>query len=242
MRLFSVATGILAIIGLIYVVATRERPVPGLLTTRQEMAIGRLASAALVASAGGLDSDPDQAKRLAAIGNRIVKNSVASESPYAFSFHVLDDAREAKVASLPDGEIFLTDALLAVLTDDTEIAALLAHAVGHVVAHHPAAHLVASGLEPRDGDGGHGAAVQGLVTLQYSVTEERAADQIAVRLLSEAGYDPEVLAEALKKLDEARDASRGFFAEHPNPPHRISRVRAAIADIRKSEDPGKVAH
>ena len=69
---------------------------------------------------------------------------------------------------------------------------------------------------------------------RFSRADEREADQYAVQLMSQTGYNPEGLARLLERLMRAGAGGGGFFSSHPNPEERVRNVRTFAADINRS--------
>jgi predicted Zn-dependent protease len=147
--------------------------------------------------------------------------------------------------ALPGGQIFITDALLRRLETEGQLAGVLGHEIGHVVARHSAqqmaknqltqgitgAVLVASG-------GGGGEAqlammIGNMVNMKYGREDELESDELGVRFMSQAGYDPRALIGVMKILQEASGgaAPPEFFSTHPSTPNRVATIEAAIAAV-----------
>jgi len=67
------------------------------------------------------------------VGQRIASHSPRTDLKY--HFEILDTA-EVNAFALPGGRIYITRGLLAYLNSEPQLAAVLAHEVGHVVARH----------------------------------------------------------------------------------------------------------
>lgn len=136
----------------------------------------------------------------------------------------------------PGGTVVVTTGLLRALRTPDELAAVLAHEVGHVRRRHPlrgalrqVSLQVLLGLIAGDqtllGTGLQAAGHLG--GLSYSREYEREADGEAVALLGRAGVSPAALADALETLRRAAPAGVeiGFLSTHPAPAERIARIR-----------------
>ena len=68
-----------------------------------------------------------------------------------------------------------------------------------------------------------------LLTLRYGRNDELEADSLGVRFLVEAGYDPRAMIGVMETL-KAAGGRQGvdFFSTHPNPDHRLERIKAEI--------------
>src|SRR4029453_277185 len=76
------------------------------------------------------------------VGAALVRDSIARKSPYRFSFHVLADPKTINAFALPGGPVFITEGLLRLLKSEAELAGVLGHEIGHVIARH-ASHRLA---------------------------------------------------------------------------------------------------
>ncbi|MBP1886013.1 M48 family metallopeptidase [Sinorhizobium mexicanum] len=142
--------------------------------------------------------------------------------------------------ALPDGTLILTDELVELAGDDTEmIVGVLAHEIGHVELKHSLRQIyraagVAALIMVIAGDIGSGAEdvlVQGggLLSLSYSRSAEAAADRHSVELMVKSGRDPAAIARFFQlietKLEDRSETS--IFSTHPGTPER----RKAILDL-----------
>ena len=169
-----------------------------------------------------------------------------------YKFHVIQ-SREINGFSLPGGHVYVTTALLRI-ANDNELASVLAHEVGHIVARHSLKTLkksqeydniakslgeltgVAGGVA-RDLGVGLGRIVgQGLLTI-HSRDEEREADFLGVRGMSRATFDPQGMVTMFQKLQrvEEQDSSLlgTLFSDHPDAAERIENTRYEIARLRR---------
>jgi beta-barrel assembly-enhancing protease len=126
---------------------------------------------------------------------------------------------------------------------------VLGHEMGHVVARHGAEHLAQERLtqglagaavlatsDPNDQQSSArnaaiAAAVANMVSLRFSRDDELQADQLGVRFMAQAGYDPRSMLAVMKILQEVEASGHGppeFFSTHPNPGHRMERIEIAI--------------
>lgn len=216
------------------------------ITTRQEVALGLQAAPSLAQRYGGLSSDQAAQQRVDRVCHELVEKTSARSSPYDFDCHLLADPQTIDAFSLPGGQVFLTTGLLARLRTDGQLAAVLGHQIGHVVARHAAQHLagfrlahggtgaaVLARYDPANPESRRNAAVAALVgqlvDLRFSPQDEIEADRLGVRFLSEAGWDPRGLIQATRLLEPAGGSRPPeLFDTHPNPANRIGNIEAAI--------------
>ncbi len=227
---------------------TQEKQHVGGVTPDQEIAMGLQAAPEMAQQFGGEDPDPRIQALADKVGERIVSRTAAGTTPYKFDFHVLTDPETINAFALPGGQVFITDGLLKKLETEGELAGVLAHEIGHVVARHSAEQIAKSQLtqgltgaavlatyNPNDpnsrGSAGVAMMIGQLVGMKFGRNDELEADKLGVRFMSEAGYDPRSM-ESLMKVLEASGGSRQpeFFSTHPNPENRIVKIREAIQE------------
>ena len=200
----------------------------------------------------GVADHPGLARYVDSIGQVLARTTERSD--IKFRFTVIDsDIVNAFV--IPGGYIYVSRGLLALADDEAELAAVLAHELGHVTAlHHAQRHgqtllanvgLLATGMLAEALAPGSERNIMQLgqlaatgVLRAYSREHEYQADDLGIRYLSRVGYDPLAMARFLAKLRahnrlEARIAGRSpdsvdrynYLATHPAPQARV--VRAA---------------
>src|ERR687895_2221950 len=204
---------------------TEEKQHVAGITPEQEVALGLQAAPEMAQQFGGLDPSAEMQQRVDRIGERLVTQSVAGQSPYRFEFHVLDDPQTINAFALPGGQVFITEGLLRRLKTDGQIAGVLGHEVAHVVARHGAEHIAKQQLtqgltgaavlatyDPSDPSSRSSAAVAAmigqLVNMRFGRQDELESDRLGVRFTSEAGYDPNSMIRLMKILAESSEAGR----------------------------------
>ena len=109
----------------------------------QEIAIGLQSAPDIAQQYGGLYPDERLQAYVDAIGNKLVKNSIARETPYQYDFHLLADDRTINAFALPGGQCFITYALFRQL-NEAQLAGVLGHEIGHVIGRHSAERIAES--------------------------------------------------------------------------------------------------
>src|SRR5688500_12325657 len=178
--------------------AGAANPAAGILTPRvseaQEIRAGQRA-AREASRTLGLVADQELQDYVQRVGARIAAESDRAQLPW--TFRVVDDAMP-NAFGLPGGYVFVTRGLLGVLGSEAELAAVIAHEIGHVTARHGVQGLGRqSGAEigvwaaPIAGSRAleAGSAVgAGLRFREHHAHAERQADDLAFRYTLAAGY------------------------------------------------------
>lgn len=208
----------------------------------QEIALGLHSFPSMVEQYGGLHSDAEAQKFVKAIGQKIVQNSDALQTPYQYDFHLLNHPEIVNAFALPGGQVFITLGLLNRLETEDQLAGIFGHEIGHVVARHGAERIAKQELTEgltgaavvASGDYSTAQAAQmiaNVVNMSYGRDQELQSDDLGVRFMIQAGYNPEALIEVMKILDEASggQSQPEFMSTHPSPENRVQRIRDAIA-------------
>jgi predicted Zn-dependent protease len=219
----------------------------GLLNERDEIKLGMQLHREVTKKFRLTDTGLDRVER---IGQRCAKASLRPNLLY--KFHVIQ-SRQINGFSLPGGHIYVTTAMLRLANDD-ELASVLAHEVGHVVARHSLKTLkksqeyneIAKSLGELTGVAGDAARDLGIALVQivgqgfltiHTRDEEREADFLGVRAMPPAGFDPQGMVTIFQKLlrIEAQDSDLlgSLFSDHPDAQERIDNTRYEIARMKR---------
>lgn len=211
------------------------------ISEEQEIALGLQSAPALIQQFGGLYPGEQGQQLVKSIGQRIVQNSDARNSPYQYDFHLLAEPDVVNAFALPGGQVFITAALFEQFETQDQLAGVLGHEIGHVVARHGAERIAKQELTQgltgaavvASGDYSTAQAAQmiaGLINMSYGRDQELQSDELGVRFMHQAGYDPHALIGVMEILAAAGGGQRQpeFFSTHPNPENRIERIRQAI--------------
>jgi predicted Zn-dependent protease len=215
-----------------------------LVSEAQEIRLGREADPDIVGTYGAY---PDSAWQhyVEQLGRRLAALSERPGLPW--TFRVLDDP-VVNAFALPGGFNYVTRGILAYFNSEAELVAVMGHELGHVTARHGArqmtqqqfaqAGLVASLiLVPRLQDfAGLAQAGLGLLFLKFSRDDERQADELGLRYLYRAGYDPREMPKVFAMLERVSQASGGdrlpgWLSTHPDPVDRQQHIAQLIAQL-----------
>lgn len=157
------------------------------------------------------------------------------------SLYVLDHEL-INAFALPGGFVVLFRGLIDTAQAPEEVAAVLAHEIGHVVSRDPTRHALRSAgsigvLGLVFGDFAGGAVIlllaEQLIAAQYSQEAEAAADVFATEMLLNAGVAPSALGDMFQRFLEEYGDSEGVmahFLSHPELKERIAAARAATPE------------
>lgn len=224
------------------------------MSPEQEIALGLQSAPQMAQEMGGLSSNQQAAAIVKQVGQKVVQNSAARQTPYQYDFHLLADPQTINAFALPGGQIFITEGLLMRLTTDGQslnedmLAGVLGHEVGHVVARHSAERMaqmeLAQGLtgavtmatyDPSNPNTAYIAqSVANMITMKYGREQELQSDNLGVRFMLEAGYNPEYLIQVMEVLKQAAGPNRTpeFQSTHPDPENRQAEIQKAIEEWR----------
>ena len=229
-----------------YFSSTSENPLTGekqrvAMSPEQEIALGYKSAPQMAAQMGGISQNEKAKALVKQIGERLAAQSFASKSPYKFSFHVLADSRTVNAFALPGGPVFVTEGLMRLLKSEAELAGVLGHEIGHVIARHSSERLAKQQLTQGllgalvVGSGDYttaqiGQVVGSMINMSYGREDELESDALGVRIMAEGGYDPRALIRVMEVLASASGGSRQpeFFSTHPAPENRAARIKEAI--------------
>jgi len=202
-------------------------------------------------------ADPDAEDYLNALGYKLVAASPARFSDFEF-FAVRDPMLNA--FALPGGFIGVHSGLVLGSANESELAAVLAHEIGHIEQRHVArmiakqregsyiaigalllALLAARSGSSSSGDltqaailGGQAAAMQ--QQLNFSREAEREADRIGFQILLNAGFDPASMASFFTRLQQGtriyETAAPAYLRTHPLTVERISDIQNRVREVR----------
>jgi predicted Zn-dependent protease len=228
-------------------------PVPQVAAqTAQQPAVQR-EHARILASYGGAY---DKARLQSLVEKTVNRLVAASERPDLKYQVTILNSPAINAFALPNGRLYITRGLIALANDKAELASVLAHEMGHVIARHAAireeqakqvaiiSHVVNDVLS--DPQVGALALAKSKLTLAaFSRAQEFEADGIGVGIAARAGYDPYGASRFLTDMQRNADlkASSGgadpraldFLSSHPATPER---VKNALANARQFSGPG----
>lgn len=208
--------------------------------TQAEISLGK-DMAKQLSSQMQLVSDPKMQERLDKIGAKI--SAVSDRQDLKYSFNIVKE-KEFNAFAIPGGNVYVNSGLIEAANDD-ELAAVIAHEVGHIAARHSVKRLqVALGYQLISSIA-LGASSQGqlseavdvvfnVVSLGYSRKDEYLADKLGIRYSKAAGFNPQGMVTFFQKL-KAQSKDNGlvlvFLSSHPPIEERIKQANKEIVSL-----------
>jgi predicted Zn-dependent protease len=201
--------------------------------------IGARENPRIVASYGGIYSDRPAEIMLAQIVSQLL--SAADQPNTKFTVTILDSPI-VNAFALPGGYIYVTRGILALANDQSELAAVLAHEISHVILKHAQARTnrirttalvdkVVSGVFGGDPSTDQSANKAQLSLAAFSQAQELAADKEGIMIAGKAGFDPHAAARFLGAMGRfaqytsgGADQGADFLSSHPSTPDRIQKA------------------
>jgi predicted Zn-dependent protease len=217
------------------------------ISPEEEISIGLNAAPEMIQQHGGLHPDQRGQEQVNTVGQRLVNNTIASKTPYKYDFHLLADEQVINAFALPGGQVFITAALFNKLQNADQLAAVFGHEIGHVISRHGGERITQNELftglsgaaTVATGDANAGQNVAALLNqffaMPYGRDQELQSDDIGVRLMVDAGYNPEEMISVMEILKAAAGPNRvpERMSTHPDPENRIQKIREAIEKYKK---------
>jgi len=246
--------------------ATGNQSFTGFMSPEKEALIGAAEHPKILEQMGGQYSDQKLSNYITKIGKKLAAKSEKPNIPYQFT--VLNND-SVNAFALPGGYVYITRGLLALAENEAEIAGVLGHEIGHIVARHTAERYSASvaanlGLTVLGVIGsaygvpaniGQAASVGAEAALKgYSRDQELEADMLGVRYLARSGYAPTSVTTFFRKMaantqltnlkaGQKKPTQSDIMATHPRTEQRILQaIKLARAVAVKNPTIGRVIY
>ena len=225
-----------------------KNPVTGkselvLISPQQEIEMGREAAPQFEQEFAGKIPDESLQSYVSGVGRKVAAVSPRQDVEYEFAVLASD---VVNAFALPGGKVYVTAGLMGRMTNERQLAAVLAHEVTHVAARHSvqamqrqmgAAALaelagMIAGQDKAQAAQAAAEIVGSLVTLSYSRDEEYQSDTYGTQFMAKAGYNPWGMVELLDILKSLQDSEPGrigeIFQTHPLTSKRIENARGIV--------------
>lgn len=224
-------------------------PLLAAFTIKDEQELGRKFNV-MVRSRLPLVEDPEVKSYINGMLERIL--AAAPPQPFRFTADVFL-SNSVNAFATPGGYLFVNTGLILSMEHENEVAGVLAHEIAHVTQRHIAKRMereqtisllsVLGALAGAflGGEGGAGLMAGSLAAgqaamLNYSRVDESEADQFGLIYMINAGYNPQGMAEAFKRIRQYQWMAGGgsiptYLSTHPDVTNRISEVSARIEKL-----------
>ncbi len=238
--------------------ACSHNPVTGessllFMSKNDEVALGAEAAPQFTSQFGGPVPNQQLQDYVTRVGRKLAAQTEEDFPSFPWEFTLLN-SDVINAFALPGGKVFITRGLASKFTNEAQLAGVLGHEVGHVTARHGNQRIsqaqLAGGfigaLKVGVGLAGSGGTIStigqygvpaleaggNIILLKYGRKDESQADELGMRYMSRAGYNPVAQRDVMEVLLEASGTEgRGFelFATHPFPETRIEQIEALLA-------------
>ncbi len=183
------------------------------------------------------------------IGKRIL--NTMEPQPFDYQFYVLNTT-DINAFAVPGGKVFVNSGLILMVENEDELAGVMAHEIGHVVARHIARQseqglklglAVLGALLAGIFLGPQAAAALGVtsqaaattVMLKYSRENEEESDHLGLKFMERAGYDRQAMLTMLKKLRRisgpANTDPPPYLLTHPAIEQRMENLQIQMSHL-----------
>jgi predicted Zn-dependent protease len=197
--------------------------------------------------------DPAPREYIARVGKRIL--ATMETQPFEYEFYVLNTT-EINAFAVPGGKVFFNSGLILLVESEDELAGVMAHEIGHVIARHIArqseqgmklglatlgALLAGIFLGPAAATaiGVTAQAATATVMLKYSREHEEEADYLGLKNMERAGYDPRAMVTMLKKIRRvsgpASSDPPAYLLTHPAVEQRAGNMEIQMMNFPQME-------
>lgn len=202
----------------------------------EDPALGAQAYSEVMAQSTLADDHPQAAMvhrvvdRLSAEGQKLV------EVPFDWEVHIIEEGQTVNAWCMPGGRMAVYTGILPVTGDETGLAVVMGHEIGHAIARHGTermtqqmgaqaviAYIAGDYVELA------GTATNLLVLMPFGRSHELEADHIGLILMARAGYDPREAVDFWKRMAASSGgAPPEFLSTHPSPETRIRDLQKRI--------------
>jgi len=203
--------------------------------------------------------EPSVIKYVSRIGNSVLQ--AIGPQPFEYQFFIINTP-EVNAFAVPGGKVFLNSGLILLVENQDELAGVIAHEIGHVVARHIAkrsekgqvislATLGAILAGILLGGQAAGAIVTTSIAtaqtalLKYSREDEEEADYLGLKYMERAGYDRRGMITMLKKLRRIQGPVSSdppaYLLTHPAIEERTANLEIQMTHFPKEKEVKKIA-
>ncbi|MEM1166445.1 MAG: M48 family metallopeptidase [Planctomycetota bacterium] len=244
--LFAVA---LSVVACKYNTATGRRQL-SFISIQDQISLGEEAGAAALQEGGGPLGDSVVNQHVSRIGMQLVQHVEPAYRDLPWEFTVVD-SDQINAFALPGGKIYIHRGLMQRMTNDAQLAGVIAHEIGHVVGEHTNERMSGTILAQIGASAGIAAITSysssawvadvvpsfieqgtGVLLLKYNRDQESESDTLGLRYMTSAGYNPRGMLELMQILQRASaEGARQpeFLSTHPHPETRVATIERLLA-------------
>lgn len=214
-----------------------------LVSPEETTQMGIEAKPAMIQEYGGEVKSPELRRYIEQVGRRLSRHVEGEYKGTDWEFITLD-SDVINAFALPGGKVFMSRGLLEQMNNEAGVAGVLGHEIGHVTGRHVderiSQSMAVQGLASVGGAfGGEGLAQliptviggvgQGYL-LKFGRDQESQADELGLKYMTRAGYDPMGMADVMKVLIAASEGNEQWemLSTHPNPKNRLEAIMEQI--------------
>ena len=223
------------------------------LSRDDEVQMGAEAAPQFTEQFGGAVPNQQLQAYVTRVGQKLAAQTEEDFPSFPWEFTLLN-SDVINAFALPGGKVFITRGLASKMTSEAQLAGVLGHEIGHVTARHgnqrvSQSMILGGAIEAAKvgvglaGDSGTVSTIGQLgvpalevggnvILLKYGRKDETQADELGMRYMSRAGYNPAAQMQVMEILASASgEGGRPpeFLSTHPYPETRIDRIRDLLA-------------
>ncbi len=209
-----------------------------LLPENQMNQMGDTAYAEMIKKQPTLSKSSSQYKRVHCLSVALLK--AMGEDPQNWDINVFKDD-EPNAFALPGNNFGVHTGMIDLVDNNSQLAAVIGHEIGHVLAKHgnerasqqlavQGGMVLAQLYLGQDSNtdkillGAMGLGAQVGILLPFSRKQESEADELGLKYMSEAGFDPAQAPQLWKKMAQKGSGPPEFLSTHPSPETRINKL------------------
>jgi len=188
-------------------------------------------------------NNPQLTAYLQSIEDRIVQSPNVQNKDFHYKVTIINDPKTINAFTIPGGGIYVYTGLLKFINDESALAGVLAHEMGHIAHHDGAKGVIERGAASMvfgkmlghfaGGDAASNAANQ-VMRLSYSRDVEDAADAFGGAVMSKVGGDPRANGYLLERGVKESDLPPHFLLSHAEPKRRSANLaRVAPPEVHR---------
>jgi len=228
-----------------------------LMSENQEISLGRKYHAQVLQQTPAYN-DQELQDYVQKIGDSL---SIKSHRPNLFYRFTVLDSPDINAFALPGGYIYINRGLMAYLSSEEELAAVLGHEIGHVTARHSVRQfsqsqllgILSAAIQINSGRtvGDLAGVASGVLLAGYGREMELQADELGAEYLYQDGYPTKAMMKVLTVLKDQEIYSKelakergqeprnyhGVFASHPSNDKRLKEI---LEEVNKTYQQGKI--